>query len=144
MVVSPEHGQHLPWGQRMLLEAAGFDREDGMPEFTWNSSRDGSLGDGDVRLVSGLSLGGHRITVRAEDSDGNVSTDTVDIVVYASCAGDCDGDGTVVVAELLRAVNIALGLLPASECVAADQDENLEVSVDELVRAVDRALNGCA
>lgn len=128
----------------MLLEAAGFDREDGMPEFTWNSSRDGSLGDGDVRLVSGLSLGGHRITVRAEDSDGNVSTDTVDIVVYASCAGDCDGDGTVVVAELLRAVNIALGLLPASECVAADQDENLEVSVDELVRAVDRALNGCA
>jgi hypothetical protein len=34
-------------------------------------------------------------------------------------------------------------VLPASECAAAGQDENQEVTVDELIRGVDRALNVC-
>jgi hypothetical protein len=59
------------------------------------------------------------------------------------CAGDCDAGGTVGVNELVQAVNIALGQLPPTACVAADRDRNGEVSVNELVAAVGNALNGC-
>jgi len=144
LIMSPEEDEIFSWGRRVLLQATGYDREDGVPEYEWNSNRDGFLGSGDVRLVSVLSPGEHRITLSAEDGDGNVATDAVDIYIGSPCVGDCDADGTVVVAELLRAVNIALGLLPASECVAADRDQNQEITVDELVSAVDAALHGCA
>jgi len=60
------------------------------------------------------------------------------------CAGDCDGDGTVRVDELVRAVAIALGAQPLQTCRAADADADGSVSIGELVRAVGRALEGCA
>ena len=59
-----------------------------------------------------------------------------------ACAGDCDEDGTVAIAELLAAVNLALDL-PAAPCVAADRDLNDEVTIAELTAAVRRALDGC-
>ncbi len=59
-----------------------------------------------------------------------------------SCAGDCDGDGEVSVAELIRGVRIALGESDAS-CTAFDTDEDGEVTVNELVSAVRAALDGC-
>src|SRR4030095_11588574 len=34
------------------------------------------------------------------------------------CAGDCDGDGEVAINELIRAVNISLGLARVSDCLA--------------------------
>ena len=45
--------------------------------------------------------------------------------------------------ELLRAVGVALDLSPTDACAAADADRNARVSVDELIQAVNRALNGC-
>jgi hypothetical protein len=59
------------------------------------------------------------------------------------CDGNCNGDSTVSIGELVRAVNIALGLLPLDVCQAADSDGNGIITVDDLVRAVSRALNGC-
>lgn len=59
------------------------------------------------------------------------------------CAGDCDGDGQVTVAELIRGVRIALGEAPVSECDAMDGDGDGAVSVAELVRAVRAALEVC-
>lgn len=59
------------------------------------------------------------------------------------CAGDCDGDGAVSVAELVRGVNILLGSLRVSRCVALDFGHDGRVSVDELVKAVNGALKGC-
>src|SRR4030095_6903937 len=54
--------------------------------------------------------------------------------------GDCDGDGSVAVAELIRAVSIALSVMPLSDCGAADGNGDGQGSVDELVAAVDAAL----
>ena len=36
------------------------------------------------------------------------------------CPGDCDGNGSVSIAELIRGVNIALGLQDISVCSAFD------------------------
>lgn len=59
------------------------------------------------------------------------------------CDGDCDGDGTVAIAELVRAVAVALGAAPLDECAAADGNDDGAVAINELVAAVARALTGC-
>jgi len=65
-------------------------------------------------------------------------------VAAQSCAGDCDGDGSVAVAELVRGVNIALGRLAVDACDALDGNGDEMVRVNELIVAVGNALNGCA
>lgn len=60
-----------------------------------------------------------------------------------ACPGDCDGNGQVTIAELIRGVNIALGNFPASNCAAADRNGNGVVAINELIAAVDASLNGC-
>ncbi len=65
----------------------------------------------------------------------------------AQCRCDCDADGRVTVAELVRVVNIALGNAPVSSC------DNLpppclacpvgSVSIDGMVGCVNDALHGC-
>lgn len=62
----------------------------------------------------------------------------------ATCPGDCDGDATVTVDEILRGVNIALGSLPLGDCPVYDVDASGGVEVNELVAAVNAALAGCA
>ena len=59
------------------------------------------------------------------------------------CPGDCDGNGTVQIAELIRAVNIALGTSSLETCRAADSDGDGQVRINDLVRAVNAALGGC-
>jgi alpha-tubulin suppressor-like RCC1 family protein len=61
-----------------------------------------------------------------------------------SCPGDCDGNGQVIVAELVLGVGIALGTSPVDSCPRMDVNGDRRVSVDELVSAVQAALNGCA
>ena len=60
-----------------------------------------------------------------------------------ACVGDCDGDGKVIVNELVLGVNIALQRQSLSECRAFDASGNGAVSVDELIRGVNGALHGC-
>lgn len=60
------------------------------------------------------------------------------------CVGDCDGSGQVGIDELVRAVNIALGAQPVTNCIPADRDRNGRVTVDELVAAVNNAVRGCS
>jgi hypothetical protein len=62
----------------------------------------------------------------------------------AKCTGDCSGNGTVTVDELVRGVNIALGTVASEECPGLDADGNLRVTVNELITAVTNALGGCA
>ena len=61
-----------------------------------------------------------------------------------ACVGDCDGDGTVTVSELVTAVNIALGLAPLNTCTAVDTNGDGMVTINELVAAVTGALIECA
>jgi len=60
------------------------------------------------------------------------------------CAGDCNGDGSLTLAELIGGVAIALGEQPASGCAAIDGDGNGAVRVDEVTRATAAQLSNCA
>ena len=57
------------------------------------------------------------------------------------CVGDCDGDGRIAIAELVRGVGLALGN-PVPPCADFDPDGN-GVGIAELVKAVNGALYGC-
>lgn len=59
-----------------------------------------------------------------------------------ACGGDCDGDGTVTVDEILLSVAVALDS-EAADCLAADVDRDGFVTVDELLVIVANALLGC-
>jgi hypothetical protein len=60
------------------------------------------------------------------------------------CTGDCDGDGSVTVDEIVRGVNIGLGTRPVEDCLPFDRDGSGTVTVDEIVEAIGNALNGCS
>jgi hypothetical protein len=60
-----------------------------------------------------------------------------------SCPGDCNADRAVTVEELVFGVNLALGGESDQHCFAIDRDENFQVTVNELVRSVSSALEGC-
>lgn len=59
-----------------------------------------------------------------------------------ACAGDCDGDGTVAVSEVIRLVALALGQA-AADC-GSPPAVAVCVAIDDVVRAVGNALAGCA
>lgn len=59
------------------------------------------------------------------------------------CAGDCDGNGTVVVNELVTGVNIALSRATVGACAPMDTNASSTITVEELVTSVNRLLGGC-
>ncbi len=61
----------------------------------------------------------------------------------APCVGDCNGDGTVSISELITMVNIALGNADVSACTAGDQNGDGAIEINEIIGAVNNALNGC-
>jgi hypothetical protein len=61
----------------------------------------------------------------------------------AGCVADCNDSGNVVVDELIRAINIALGTQPMETCWPADDDSDGAVAASELVHAVANAVGGC-
>ena len=65
------------------------------------------------------------------------------IALDAGCAGDCDRDGAVSIAEAVTAVGIALGERSVGLCRAADGDGDGNVTVDELIAAARAVLSGC-
>lgn len=64
-------------------------------------------------------------------------------VAAETCVGDCNGDGSVTVDEIVTMVNIALGTASIDTCPAADPSGDGQVTVDEILQAVNNALNGC-
>lgn len=61
----------------------------------------------------------------------------------ASCVGDCNGDGSVTVDEILLGISIALGLRDIEDCPAFDRDGAGVVVVSDIVAAVNASLVGC-
>jgi hypothetical protein len=61
----------------------------------------------------------------------------------AACTGDCDGDGRVAINEIIRGVNIAIGIADLDACAAMDANGDDGVSIDELITAVNHGLDGC-
>lgn len=68
---------------------------------------------------------------------------TARVARLEACAGDCSADRAVTVDELVRGVSIALGATALPACLAFDLDGNDEVTIAELVAAVNAALQGC-
>ncbi len=66
------------------------------------------------------------------------------------CIGDCTDDGQVTIDDLIRMVNIALGLRGVcgddegvGACLAGDADCDCQITVDEIILAVNNSLMGC-
>lgn len=63
--------------------------------------------------------------------------------VGPTCAGDCNGNATVAVNELVIGVNIALGRASVCACPPFNRDSDDTVSIAELITGVNSALRGC-
>lgn len=61
----------------------------------------------------------------------------------ALCAGDCDADGAVSIAELVTGVAQSLASDAPLACAAFDRNADEKVTIDELIAAVNSALTGC-
>ena len=59
-----------------------------------------------------------------------------------SCIGDCDGDGRVLIHELILGVNIALDEQPVSACPSFADDQGM-VTISQLMLAINSALGNC-
>ncbi len=84
VILTPMDGATVDPGYPLLLWADVYDLEDGSLDdtaLTWTSDRNGPLGMGHERIVSGLDMGWHTITLTARDSYGHVSTASVRIHV---------------------------------------------------------------
>jgi hypothetical protein len=79
------------------------------------------------------------------DLDGLIDTDDIDCDTGRGqlCLGDCNSDGEVAIAELIRAVRLALRLDLSDVCEAADRELDYRVTIAELTTAVRHALFGC-
>lgn len=85
-IVSPEPGLIMAAGQTLSLEAEAYDPDLGSldgAQVQWSSTLQGSLGNGTQRSLTGLNPGNHTITVRADDGQGGVASDSVSITVVA-------------------------------------------------------------
>ena len=50
-----------------------------------------------------------------------------------TCTGDCNGDGTVAINEVITCVNIGLELLPLENCSACDANDDGIVTINEII-----------
>jgi hypothetical protein len=70
-------------------------------------------------------------------------TSTATPAVPAGCAGDCDGNGTVAINEIVTLVSIALEQAPIGICEAGNADGNQQITINEILSAVNRTIGGC-
>jgi hypothetical protein len=133
---------------RSIFNAAVAGTATGNVRLTPSSPGSAILG---VALTALAPTGGgsaHRVAVQPQLlGERGVPGDLVDLavptVVPTSCPGDCDGNGTVAINELIRGVNIALGSTPLDDCPVFDTGGDGAVAINELIAAVNAALNGC-
>lgn len=92
--------------------------------------------------AEGLTSGRHSsIDVTSSATFGQ--SQRIEVQLTVGCVGDCSGDKTVTVDEILIMVNIALGNAPVSDCFAGDANGDGQITVDEILTAVNNALDGC-
>jgi hypothetical protein len=245
-ITQPDGDVTIAQDQTLILEGEADDVDSGsLPDaqIEWRSNLSGVLGTGRSLEVTGLSIGTHIITMRADDGEGGFASDSVHVSVVedinhlppppdalkagpalislhngqvsqilsitnenvdhqiawsasasepwvrlstesgstpadvrirydqtllgpginsatitvssaageamigvegeAACTSDCEGSGMVTIDELVRCVNIALGVSPVTECLASDTNGDGAVAINELVLGVNAALNGC-
>jgi len=144
LATTHEVGGHLP--QPGLLSLSIFEQT-----LTIAQLGDGALATCEFQILPDAPLGTAPLTADAAflfDANGDPLTfDPVDGAITitttpAVCLGDCNGDGTVSIDELIRGVAITLGEQPLSACPAFDDGSGV-VTIASLVKAVGYTLNGC-
>jgi hypothetical protein len=66
-------------------------------------------------------------------------------VTPTACIGDCDRDGQVTVAEIIKLLKCALRVTPVElPCDCADVERDGGIRVADIVIAVNNALIGCS
>jgi hypothetical protein len=107
---------------------------------------------GGTKSCANLPLRGNYVIIVGDSGGDEVGSYTLalqgdasagECVVVPSCAGDCDGNGRVAVAEIIRAVNGALRLADVASCSGADTGGDGLIGIDELVAAVRNSVEGC-
>lgn len=86
-IMEPAGDVTIARDQTLVLEGEADDVDIGsLPDeqIEWRSNLDGVLGNGRSLEVTGLSLGTHIITMRADDGQGGIATDTVRVSVVES------------------------------------------------------------
>jgi hypothetical protein len=86
-------------------------------------------------LVAALSVAGTARAAAFEVGHGVADPD--------ACVCDCNGDGEITIDEIIRAVNIGIGLLALEQCPAGDANNDLQVSIDEIIRGINGGIDGC-
>jgi len=71
------------------------------------------------------------------------NNDACATVAIRRCVGDCDASTEVTVNELITMVNIALGNEDVATCISGDPSGDGRVTVEEIIKAVNNALDGC-
>ena len=92
-----------------------------------------------TRIWQGSDFSSNQMPVKLD----GVSVTVTPTPTPSPCVGDCHYNGTVTVDEILTMVNIALGNLQISDCLAGDANDDGQITVDEILTAVNNALNGC-
>jgi hypothetical protein len=113
----------VPEGQGIIAELR-FDVNEGVP-----------LDSFPLSLVVRQARNGP-LTVEAAAVDGSLT-------LAPPCAGDCDGDLSVELSELVLGVNVALGQSPVALCGRIDGDRSGQVTVDELLEGVASTMRSC-
>lgn len=93
-VLLPANNSSYFSNQPIRFEGYGYDIEDGMLDsevLAWSSDIDGNLGQGIDLFIDSLSPGTHTIRLQAQDSQGNVGSADIEIIVLSEM--DDDGDG---------------------------------------------------
>jgi len=84
--------------------------------------------------ISSLKPGDNIITATATDAAGNTAHASTTIVMTATAKpGDCDGSGSITIAEVQGAINMYLGLKAPAVCVDINNDG---VSIDEVQKVI--------
>lgn len=85
-ITTPSGPITIVLSQTLSLEGLAYDIDTGTmddSQLSWTSDRDGLLGNGAEVAISTLSTGTHTITFRADDGQGGVATDSIQVTVVA-------------------------------------------------------------
>ncbi|HYD49885.1 MAG TPA: PKD domain-containing protein, partial [Terriglobales bacterium] len=105
------------------------------------------------RTLLGTTPGSYPLEFSATAEDG--AGGEVAVIALANeievttCNGDCDGSGSVVIGEVVRAINHFGGVplcnpaAPTTSCPTCDRDNNGAVSIGEVVNSLNRFGGGC-
>jgi hypothetical protein len=105
---SPADGGTYRAGTSVILAGSAFDLEElGLDDraLTWESDRDGKLGTGSELLTRSLSVGQHRITLRARDGSGAEGTAAITITIGDGGAWQAPDDDVTGQVEALFGVD---------------------------------------